>query len=208
MLRHTVLLLVLPLVMNNAIAEPMNSPPICLFHSTTQIGAETARGMRGIGTFNLAAGMYNQQFNGIAAAIGVHAEASVTSIQHVDVDARNLAFEGHYTVSIEAGAFHHYRGALVINQASGAANLQANGIVLSLGKLGEAVAENQLAATVSGKGLANLQAESPAVTGEVSISDRAFRGAQGLVQVSQVAGVANTTANRFVLRMYTDVNQH
>jgi hypothetical protein len=61
------------------------------------------------------------------------------------------------------------------------------------------MADSVLAATISNAGPALTGGSGKAHQQEVSISDTAFSGARGLVQVNQSAGSGNATANNFVL---------
>src|SRR5690242_493869 len=87
-------------------------------------------------------------------------------------------------------------GCFRVNQASGSANAQANVIAIGIGADADALAESVLSSTASGIAPASV---SRGTIREAAISDSAFRGARGLVQVNQSAGSGNRTANHFAL---------
>ncbi|MBO8144409.1 MAG: hypothetical protein H0Z16_07515 [Thermodesulfobacterium sp.] len=89
-------------------------------------------------------------------------------------------------------AFSDIKGIFSINQASGSGNAEANLVSISVGKKINTSDLGQNVAKIKNKSL---------YSGEFSdiISDSAFSGARGLVQVNQSAGIGNGIANNFHL---------
>jgi hypothetical protein len=96
-------------------------------------------------------------------------------------------------------AFNNTVGALSINQTSGSGNIQANGVVIGIGLDVNVLSESMLSNTTTGAGLAARDVDG--ATRSATISDSAFTGSRGLVQVNQSAGSGNSTANNFVLQL-------
>jgi len=165
------------------------------------IDAEALGGSVGVVAVNVAAGDANLQTNAAALAQNVNggSTARVAATQLANLDS-NLAPDV-AIARIGGHAFAGSAGLISINQASGQANAQANGVAFALGIDGEAIAESVLAQTLP-------ESVTPAEPGpprkglrEAAIADTAFEGAQGVVQVNQSAGSGNTTANRFALQV-------
>ena len=157
-----------------------------------------ARGVIGV---NLAAGDFNVQLNATAISLsnargkgiaGINSFQSVGANQGVAPDVA--------LINIHGNAFANARGLIRINQASGIANAQANGIAIAYGINAEVLAENELAQTVSTVGLRLTTESGRKGVRSISIDDTAFRGARGIIQVNQSAGSGNATANSFALR--------
>lgn len=89
-------------------------------------------------------------------------------------------------------AFSNIKGICSINQASGSGDAEANLVSISIGKKLNTSALSQNVAKLENNSL---------YSGEFSdiISDLAFSGAKGLVQVNQSAGIGNGIANTFHL---------
>lgn len=154
-------------------------------------------GVKGMVGVNMAAGSDNAQLNARAISIGVgggQAVAGVNAGQHVVLPASPAVYGGRAVIG--GGAFAHSSGAISVNQASGAANAQAN--VISIGIAAQAVSDAALAQSVTVPAHA-LQKAQGARTAIVSLT--AFEGARGIVQVNQSAGIGNVTANSFVLQI-------
>ena len=160
--------------------------------------------VHGVVNVNMASGDGNAQANAAAIALGMgngEAAAKVHAVQSGVMS--QAAGPGSATASITDNAFANASGLISINQASGAANIQANGIAIALGVKGKVVADSTLAATLSGAGPTAGPGGSSKGTREVSVSNTAFQGASGVIQVNQSAGVGNVTANSFALRVMT-----
>lgn len=155
--------------------------------------------VRGRLAVNIAAGDSNAQMNAGALAINLEGgtAAAQVNVQQAAGSIRATAPDLSVAI-IEGRAFVNSAGAISVNQASGVGNTQANGMVIVLGFDTVAVSESTLAATASGMKLvgparsANLKA--------ASISDTAFQGSRGLVQINQSAGSGNSTANNFAFQ--------
>lgn len=154
-------------------------------------------GARGRNAVNMATGDANSQLNAAAIAIGTNGSANMLTQQRNN---QNLSSSPSLSTSrISGHAFTNSVGSLSINQTSGLANTQMNGVVIGIGKNINLMSESMLSSTNSGVGLATTEPD----TGirSATISDSAFTGSRGLVQVNQSAGSGNNTANNFVLQI-------
>lgn len=146
---------------------------------------------------NQAAGTGNAQVNAAAIAQGVDGIAAM----HVSQQARTPEQAAARQARADIGAaFQGVAGMVSVNQAAGSANLQGNLVVIAGGAELPVVPDAMLAATTAMTGNNDLPV-SRTDPPMVSIADGAFRGAQGLVQVNQSAGVGNRSTNIFVLRL-------
>ncbi len=181
---------------------PLVSAPVTINHSTVERHA--LQETRGVISVNLAAGDFNLQFNGQAIAVSHEVRgrgiADLRSVQNIQAD-RGMAGDVS-VISVRENAFANAAGLIALNQASGIANAQANGISISIGVDAQA-ADVDLAQTVS---LTGLPATAAGVRGirAIRVDPSAFRHARGVVQVNQSAGVGNATANSFSLTVQTN----
>jgi hypothetical protein len=177
-------------------------PQIPAYVTQSVIGSNALSDVRGRAAVNMAAGDSNVQTNAAALAAGVGAGSVRVGVEQNSA-AGYAAVPGIATATIGSGAFANASGLVSINQTSGAANAQANTAALGLGNGVEVVADSVLSTTISGAGPALAAAGNKTRQQGVSISDTAFEGARGLVQVNQSAGSGNATANNFALRIET-----
>jgi hypothetical protein len=166
--------------------------------SRSAIDGDVLANARGRVSINVSAGFANAQSNNAAlAASSGSANAVATANVRVDGVPR---MPGDSSALIAGNAFAGAAGMLSVNQASGSANAQANVIAIGLGADADALAESVLSSTASGIAPASVFR---GTVREAAISDSAFRGARGLVQVNQSAGSGNRTANHFALQVQT-----
>jgi hypothetical protein len=99
-------------------------------------------------------------------------------------------------------AFTSARGVVKVNQSSGNNNAQANLVGIAAGTLSE-VSLVQLSQVDASQQMPNGSSNNVnnARRQVAEIADSAFVGARGVVQVNQVAGSGNSTANLFALAM-------
>lgn len=156
-----------------------------------------AQGVLGV---NMAAGDSNLQSNATSISIsGANGRASAQSNVVQAIAAGSFTVPDVARAKIDGNAFSNAAGAMGINQAAGAVNAQANSVAIAVGVNAKVTADAELAQSVSG-----VAPESVAANGqqrETTVADTAFRGARGIVQVNQSAGVANATGNSFALRV-------
>lgn len=164
----------------------------------SQIHGNVAGSGQGIMAINLAAGDSNAQLNASALAISVgQGVQSMQLRQNINFSAIDQAQDSISTIS--ENAFTNAQGALSVNQVSGVGNAQINAISIGVGLEGAVISDAQLAATTSGHATAAL--EDPQYRREARIEGQAFKGSSGLVQVNQLAGTGNATANSFQLKV-------
>lgn len=170
------------------------------YSTQTVIGDSVLEGSRGVVGVNMAAGDSNVQLNAKALAVGVGQGASaiarVRTSQHVDYSGYG---PDSAVTSIDGTAFSNSAGMISINQVSGVGNAQTNDVAIAFALGGVAVAESELGLTVTGQPISPLAEHEALQHREVSISGTAFTSTSGLVQINQLAGSGNATANSFDL---------
>lgn len=176
------------------IAVQASADPVVENFSRAQ--GNVAAGSQGIMAINLAAGDSNAQLN--ASALAISTGLGVQSLQlrqRINFSAIDQAQDSISTIG--ESAFSNTQGALSVNQVSGVGNAQINAISIGIGLEGAAISDAQLAASTSGQA-ASTQ-DDPQFRREARIEGQAFKGSSGLVQVNQLAGTGNATANNFQL---------
>ena len=170
------------------------SPPVVVGSTTIDSGA--LAGATGLVAVNEAAGVNNAQSNQAVVAAGANGLAVAGGAQSALAGARVPSA----SAAIEGNAFSGASGALMVNQAAGAANLQRNSAVLGTAATGmEIVSDIELSVAIPKAGQMDQSATAHGAR-EVSIDNGAFKNINGIAQINQTAGAGNTTANSFVLR--------
>lgn len=151
--------------------------------ASAAISGETFSRASGVLTINQAAGNGNAQANvtviGKSAAPVVHQSTTAAGV----VNGR---------AEIGAFAFSGVTGIVQLNQSAGNGNTQQNVVIVTDSTLAAALAPHQSVAPSDSSG-----SSADAVT----VDKTAFGNAKGIVQVSQIAGSSNRTANTFVLQI-------
>ncbi|MCY1393118.1 hypothetical protein D9M71_80050 [compost metagenome] len=155
-------------------------------------------GYQGNFGLNQAAGDQQQQANTRAIAIGANGQASAQVRQRVVTSAaRDMAARA----VIGGDSFSSGDGALGVNQSAGAGNQQVNVMRISVGAGPQSVDDSVLSqqnvtlSQSSGSGNGAIGSR------EVGISDQAFAGSRGVVQLNQSAGVGNRMGNTLSIRV-------
>ena len=152
------------------------------------------------GNFNVnhAAGDQQQQTNVRAIAIGTDAGATTRVIQTIDT-AANPSMNAKATIS--GSSFSNGNGVLGVNQSAGANNQMANAMRISISAGPQSVDDSALSqqnvALQPNSGATGI----PIGSRQVAISDQAFTGSRGVIQVNQSAGVGNRMANTLSIRV-------
>lgn len=175
---------------------PAHAQRVPVISGDATIGANAGVGATGGITVNEAAGLDNAQANQLTITTGGAVANDNASVQSASVAAKVTSARA----SIGSNAFSNSSGALMINQAAGAANLQRNSVQLGTAAPGvSTVSDGELSATAANNG-----GLGPSIgvhqQREATISSDAFRNVNGIVQINQTAGAGNATANSFVLR--------
>lgn len=169
-----------------------------LTHS--RIDGHAVSGAAGAIGVNMAAGDFNQQANLRAIAVGEYAGASVQPMQ-LRTDNRATAPDV-ATATIGGNAFNGAQGIVSINQASGTGNAEVNAVTAALAQKGIREADDSWFAAASAFAGGNQSPAPPAVAGReraVAVESSSMQGVEGVVQLNQVAGSANATANQLQL---------
>lgn len=166
----------------------------------SRIDGRALAGATGAITVNMVAGDLNQQANLLGIANGGHASIAVNAQQR---QADNLALgDGAMDASATIGgqALNGASGIAMINQASGTGNATLNVVTATLAQQGiresndEALAASGALASAGGQGTAN--SGRPAGTRSVAVEATALQGFDGVLQLNQIAGSGNATANQ------------
>jgi len=172
----------------------------------THIDGQALSGASGVIGVNMAAGDFNQQANLRLFAVGPMVRLQVQAIQ---MQRNNLApSPDSASASIGGSALNGVRGVLSINQASGSGNTELNVVSAALATQGIREAGDAWFATAFASAGGTVSPAPPDASGRerhVAVESTALRGAVGVVQINQVAGAANATAN--VLRLSVSPSQ-
>ncbi|OIQ91135.1 hypothetical protein GALL_269320 [mine drainage metagenome] len=193
-------LLIAPYVLHtgSAIAQDA-TPDLPSYVTQSVIDSNALNSVRGRFAVNMAAGDSNTQANAAAVALGAQGGPTIGLVGGTQVtDPRQGNLPDVAIATIGGNVFANSSGLISVNQTSGVGNAQANGAAFALG-FDEVVAESVLSATTSNAAPIGTGTSKSHQT--VSISDTAFDGAHGLVQVNQSAGSGNSTANNFALQV-------
>jgi len=168
--------------------------------NTSRIDGRALSGANGAITVNMTAGDLNQQANLLGIANGQAA--------HITIDARQrqadnqVLSEGAMQASASIGgqALNGASGVAMINQASGTGNATLNVVTATLAQQGiresndEALAASGALASAGGQGAVNRGRS--AGTRSVAVEGTALQGFDGVLQLNQIAGSGNATANQ------------
>lgn len=151
--------------------------------------------------FNSSAGQGNAQSNATALGFGsggVIGGADLISEHQVAVATNGV--RGNEDVVIRGDAFRAARGVVSVNQSSGSGNAQTNLVLIGIGGMSEISIDQLVQVSAPAAADSAEPAAGPAVR-RTEISDSAFAGSRGIVQVNQSAGLGNRTANVFALNV-------
>lgn len=186
------LLLTVATKVETAFAQSAGLP---LSHSAVSDAA--LAGSAGNIAVNDSAGMGNAQAN--IAVISVSEGLASADISSRQQAAHGVpAAGGNELAEIGSNAFRNASGIIAVNQSSGNGNTQANLVAIAFGKMSE-VSIEQLGRVSASQGMSASSAGSAEGSGKQksTIADSAFIGARGIVQVNQLAGSGNSSANVF-----------
>lgn len=188
-----------------AFAEDLQNLPLNTT-ANTLITSHALGNVRGAISINIAAGNSNAQLNARALAIAPHGKSTtrINALQFVQENSVGGILNA--TARIKDHAFSNAIGLISINQTSGTGNIQENNMAINFGISGVTLNENALAKASATPDSFDESVITPQGDRAVSISDTAFKQARGVVQVNQVAGTGNISANRFALQFSTSAN--
>lgn len=178
------------------------------YATESTINGSVLHSSQGVIAVNLAAGDDNLQLNAAALAASFGHGAAQARVTGLQLTEKGVATPPQSAVArIGDQAFANATGLITVNQASGAGNAQANGVAIAFGLRGEVVAESTLEAIVSGPGIVSLADTGHSGLRSATVDDTAFANAHGLVQINQLAGSGNSTANNFAFRISLQESQ-
>ncbi|WP_256777523.1 MULTISPECIES: hypothetical protein [unclassified Stenotrophomonas] len=168
--------------------------------NTSRIDGRALSGAEGAITVNMVAGDLNQQANLLGIANGRNAHIAVNARQQ-QADNQVIG-DGplHASASIGGQALNGASGVAMINQASGTGNATRNVVTATLAQQGiresndAALAASGALASAGGQGAVNRGR--PAGTRSVAVEGTALQGFDGVLQLNQIAGSGNATANQ------------
>ena len=147
---------------------------------------------------NTSAGIGNLQVN--MAALGAGDKNVSALISNNQKQAEMYYANGNTTSRIDSGAMSNVSGIVAVNQVSGNGNMQANLIAIAVGGTAE-VSNEQLGHIGAGATRSDAAENGAGIKkiNSVILADSAVSNASGIVQISQIAGSGNITANIFTL---------
>lgn len=165
----------------------------------SRIDGHALSGARGSIAVNQAAGDLNLQANLRSIAMGTHAVADVIAIQQQSGNSANAPT--HATAVIGDRALQGASGIASINQASGSGNAQLNALSVALAQQGIREASDDFLsstgiASAVGARTVNEPGNKTTQARKVGVEASALQGFEGVLQLNQVAGMANATENR------------
>ncbi|WP_304640838.1 adhesin [Pseudomonas sp.] len=160
---------------------------------------DSFHGVSGNTAVNQAAGNGHQQANVRMITLGTRSGASLT-IEQSPGALGTLPENLDASALIQGQSFVQSSGVTGINQTAGIANQSLNVFRMALGSAPESVTDSVLSQSTSA---ATPAASFGVAEGEriVDISDTAFVGSRGVVQLNQSAGVGNRTTNSLSIRV-------
>lgn len=174
-------------------AAAQDSDPV---RDELRIGANEVTGNNGRVAVNVVAGDSNQQLSDAAIAIGDYAVTVQTTGQFM---ARTPDADRTTLLDVGPDAFSNNTGLVSVNLTSGTQNQSANLAALTIGNSG-VVSDQMLAQASAPTGPAGLSAEGLDTPNDaIAISESAFGGNSGLVQINLIGGERNSSANTFAL---------
>jgi hypothetical protein len=186
------LLLAIATKVETAFAQSAGLP---ISHSA--ISDAALAGSAGNIAINNSAGIGNAQANIAVISIGEGlASADISSRQQAAQDLP--AAGGNKLAEIGSNAFRNATGIIAVNQSSCNGNTQANLVAIAFGKISE-VSIDQLGRVSASQDMSANSTGGAEGSGKQksAIADSAFIGARGIVQVNQLAGSGNSSANVF-----------
>ncbi len=184
------------LVLANATVAAAANPPSTqpLPTDVTEVSGQSFAGSSGLIKVNLTAGSGNQQTN-VAAII-----AGPDPLHLHVTQSTGLSGEENGAAAFADSAFANTVGIIQVNQSAGIGTAQANAVVVRLGADASEMTDSALGAIAPQN---TTSAIAPPSNGGnvVGASSDAFRNADGIVQINQSSGTANSTANTFLLQI-------
>ena len=180
--------------------QPDDYAAMLTYLNTSRIDGRALSGADGAITVNMTAGDLNQQANLLGIASGTNAHIAINARQHHSDN--QVLGDGPMEASASIGgqALSGARGVAMINQASGAGNATLNVVTATLAQQGiretndEALAASGALASAGGQGAVNSGRS--AGTRRVAVEASALQGFDGVLQLNQIAGSGNATANQ------------
>ncbi|WP_314405024.1 hypothetical protein [Stenotrophomonas rhizophila] len=180
--------------------QPDDYAAMLTYLNTSRIDGRALSGADGAITVNMTAGDLNQQANLLGIASGTNAHIAINARQHHSDN--QVLGDGPMEASASIGgqALSGARGVAMINQASGAGNATLNVVTATLAQQGiretndEALAGSGALASAGGQGAVNSGRS--AGTRRVAVEASALQGFDGVLQLNQIAGSGNATANQ------------
>ncbi|WP_313456278.1 hypothetical protein [Stenotrophomonas sp.] len=166
----------------------------------SRIDGNTLRNADGAITVNMVSGDLNQQANLLGMASGETSAINISARQRQAGNRVTGSGPLDASASIGGQALNGATGVAMINQASGIGNATLNVVTTTLAQQGiresddEALAASGALASAGGQDLANSR--KAAGTRSVAVEDTALRGFDGVLQLNQIAGSGNVTANQ------------
>jgi hypothetical protein len=191
---------------NAQTAQSQSSPAAPIAEvDVLSIGQTGGLGNAGRVAVNASAGNDNQEANAVAIAIGDIAVGAGQLHQSTMGAPKQRALQA--TAVIVGDAFAGSSGMIAVNAIAGSENQAANLAVFALGIEGPALADSMLSQTRSSQQPTGDPVQFAASSTLATVSDGAFAGSSGLVQVNLIGGERNSSANLFALTTIGNAKQ-
>ena len=168
--------------------------------NNTRLEGRALSGADGAMVVNMAAGDLNLQANLLGIASGENAQVNIDARQRLAGNRVRADGALDASASIGGQALNGASGVASINQASGNGNATLNVVTATLAQQGiretndEALAASGALASAGGQGAVNSGRS--AGTRRVAVEASALQGFDGVLQLNQIAGSGNATANQ------------
>lgn len=166
----------------------------------TRLDGRALSGADGAMVVNMAAGDLNLQANLLGVASGGNAQVNIDARQRNGNNRVRADGALEASASIGGQALNGASGVAMINQASGIGNATLNVVTATLAQQG--IRETNDEALAASGALASAGEQDTARRGgsagtrSVAVEDTALQGFDGVLQLNQIAGSGNTTANQ------------
>ena len=167
---------------------------------------QSGSGNSGVLSINQAAGDGNLQANLRNLAISTDTAHANTAAQQ-RLSASGSPHAGSDSAIIAADSLRNNVGLVGINQSAGQANQSANSLSLAIGGhsayAGGAIAaqDSVLQSAATGPAVRNETSANSGQEQQTVISDSAFQGSRGVIQLNQIAGNLNQAVNALAIRV-------
>jgi len=148
---------------------------------------------------NQAAGREHQQVNSRVISVAP-AAASVSRVEQT-IEQLSVGSAFASVARIDGDSFSHGNGVVGVNQSAGIANQQINHMSVTLITVPDSLDDSVLAQSITRPVNSISTVSTAAGERRADLSNEAFAGSRGVVQLNQSSGIGNSTANHLSIRV-------